>query len=68
MNEVLKLSVEMGIPLDDAIKMGATTAATSLNEQKLGKIAVGYDADLILLDEDYRVVRTVLKGGWDRSV
>lgn len=62
MNEALKLSVEMGIPLDDAIKMGATTPAVILGEQKIGKIAVGYDADLILLDEDFRVVKTVLKG------
>ncbi|MEI5990282.1 N-acetylglucosamine-6-phosphate deacetylase [Enterococcus termitis] len=62
MNEALKLSVEMGIPLDDAIKMGATTPGVILGEQKIGKIAVGYDADLILLDEDFRVVKTVLKG------
>ncbi|OJG56240.1 N-acetylglucosamine-6-phosphate deacetylase [Enterococcus haemoperoxidus] len=62
MNEALKLSVEMGIPLDDAIKMGSTTPATILGEKKLGKIAVGYDADLILLDEEFKVVKTVLKG------
>jgi len=62
MNEALKLSVEMGIPLDDAIKMGATTPAVILGEKKIGKIAVGYDADLILLDEEFKVVKTVLKG------
>ncbi|OJG92383.1 N-acetylglucosamine-6-phosphate deacetylase [Enterococcus silesiacus] len=62
MNEALKLSVEMGIPLDDAIKMGATTPADILGEKKIGKIAVGYDADLILLDEDFKVVKKVLKG------
>ncbi|WP_207695962.1 N-acetylglucosamine-6-phosphate deacetylase [Enterococcus sp. DIV0212c] len=62
MNEALRLSVEMGIPLDDAIKMGATTPATILGEKKLGKIEVGYDADLILLDKEFSVIEKILKG------
>ncbi|WP_086315025.1 N-acetylglucosamine-6-phosphate deacetylase [Enterococcus sp. 7F3_DIV0205] len=62
MNEALKLSVEMGILLDDAIKMGATTPAAILGEQNIGKIAVGFAADLILLDEEFRVVKRILKG------
>ncbi|MBO0473813.1 N-acetylglucosamine-6-phosphate deacetylase [Enterococcus ureasiticus] len=62
MNEALRLSVEMGIPLEDAIKMGSTTPATILGEKKLGKIAVGYDADLILLDKEFCVVEKIVKG------
>ncbi|OJG27729.1 N-acetylglucosamine-6-phosphate deacetylase [Enterococcus caccae] len=62
MNEALRLSVEMGIPLDDAIKMGATTPATILGEKKIGKIEVGYDADLILLDKEFSVIEKILKG------
>ncbi|MBO0441200.1 N-acetylglucosamine-6-phosphate deacetylase [Candidatus Enterococcus ikei] len=62
MNEALRLSVEMGIPLDDAIKMGATTPTVILGEKKLGKIEVGYDADLILLDKEFSVIEKILKG------
>ncbi|MGX7149657.1 N-acetylglucosamine-6-phosphate deacetylase [Enterococcus ureasiticus] len=62
MNEALRLSVEMGIPLEDAIKMSSTTPATILGEKKLGKIAVGYDADLILLDKEFCVIEKIIKG------
>lgn len=62
MNKSLQHSVNFGIPLTDSIAMASTTPATILNLTQLGKIAPGYDADLVLLDGEFDVVKTFIKG------
>ena len=62
MNRALKLSVEMGVTLHDAIKMASKTPAEILGISGKGQIKNGYDADLVLLDKDFNVVWTMING------
>lgn len=47
----VKKAIEFGIPKDDAIKMASETPAKLLGIKK-GKIAVGYDADFVVVDDE----------------
>lgn len=52
-----------GLPLHEAWPVSSRTAAHSLGlAQQMGSIAVGYAGDLVLLDENNRVVATVIGG------
>lgn len=62
MNEALRNTVELGIPLLDAVMMASTTPADLLHLPHKGRIAVGADADLALLDDHYRVLWTMIGG------
>ncbi|AZS15263.1 N-acetylglucosamine-6-phosphate deacetylase [Paenibacillus lutimineralis] len=62
MNEALRLTVVNGISMTDAVHMASTTPARILGLPHKGKIEVGYDADLILLDERYQVQWTMIEG------
>lgn len=58
-----KAVLKMGIPLEDAIKACTTTPAKSLNlHEDCGRLAVGYSADMLLLDADLKK-KYVLKSG-----
>lgn len=51
------------VPLVDAVKMMSLTPARIMGvDKKLGSIAVGKDADLVLFDQDIRVQATFVKG------
>lgn len=62
MNEALKNTVELGISLWDAVTMASRTPANILGLHQKGRIAPGADADLVLLDEDFQVVWTMIGG------
>ncbi|GGA00636.1 N-acetylglucosamine-6-phosphate deacetylase [Paenibacillus marchantiophytorum] len=62
MNEALRLTVETGISLIDAVKMASTTPARILGLDTVGRISTGFDADLVLLDEQCQVQWTMIKG------
>lgn len=62
MNEALRYTVETGISLTDAVQMASTTPARILDLQQKGTIAVGMDADLVLLDHDFQVQWTMIDG------
>ncbi|OAB26108.1 N-acetylglucosamine-6-phosphate deacetylase [Paenibacillus macquariensis subsp. defensor] len=62
MNEALRYTVETGISLIDAVQMASTTPATILGLQQKGEISLGFDADLVLLDEEFRVLWTMVGG------
>jgi N-acetylglucosamine-6-phosphate deacetylase len=57
MNKALKNLVnQVGIPLEDALKMVSTTPALAIHQSdKLGKIQIGYPANLVCLNEALRV-------------
>lgn len=52
---------QVGLPLEQAIVTVASTPARVLCVQK-GKLAPGYDADIVWLDADLRPVRTFVRG------
>ncbi|MCV4231569.1 N-acetylglucosamine-6-phosphate deacetylase [Virgibacillus sp. LDC1] len=62
MNEALRLTVANGISMEDAVHMASTTPARILDLSRKGKIEVGYDADLVLMDESYQVQWTMIEG------
>ncbi|WHY17590.1 N-acetylglucosamine-6-phosphate deacetylase [Paenibacillus sp. G2S3] len=62
MNEALRYTVETGIPLVDAVKMASTTPANILGLQQKGTITSGFDADLVLLDDEFKVCWTMVDG------
>lgn len=58
-----KTVLKMGIPLEDAVKACTITPAKSLNlHEDCGRLAVGYSADMLLLDADLKK-KYVLKSG-----
>ena len=59
--ECVKTAVEFGIPFDDAVKMASETPANMLRIKK-GRIEKGYDADLVILNEDFSVYKTIIDG------
>ncbi len=60
MNDV-KTAIAFGIPESDAIYMASRTPAMLMNENK-GLLHVGFDADFVAVDEEFNVLRTVVKG------
>lgn len=62
MNEALKKTVESGIPFHEAVIMASSTPARLLGLKNKGTIAPGMDADLVLMDSNYRVMRTMIEG------
>lgn len=57
----VKKATEIGIPFEDAVKMASETPAKRINVKK-GKIEAGYDADLLVLTEDFEIDTVILKG------
>jgi len=59
----VKNTVELvGIELDEAIRMASTYPAAMMGETALGAIKSGYTASMVLMDEDYQVVRSWING------
>ena len=52
---------EGGLPLTDAVKMGASNPATLMGLSK-GALAAGLDADILITDEEF-MPQIILKGG-----
>ena len=52
----------LGQSVVDAAAMCSTTPAVQLGFVDLGRISEGAQADLVVLDRDFRVVRTLVAG------
>lgn len=62
MNEALRNTVQLGVPLVDAVRMASTTPADLLGLMSKGRIAEGADADLVLLNDNFEVLWTMVEG------
>ena len=62
--DVLRSTVAAGVPLVDAVRAAATTPAQVLGAHDRGALVAGLRADVVVLDDDLRVLR-VLRAGAD---
>lgn len=62
MNEALEKAVKSGIPLKDAVMMATQTPADILGLSHKGRIEPGADADLVLMNDRFEVLWTIVNG------
>lgn len=63
MNRAVANAVKfLGLSLDQAVQIASRTVAESLNLSTKGSLAPGYDADVILIDDDVRVLAAFVAG------
>jgi N-acetylglucosamine-6-phosphate deacetylase len=67
MIEAVRNLHELGVPLSDAVAAAAAVPAHVLGARDLGRLDVGFPADLIVLDDNLEIGR-VCVGGEDRVV
>ncbi|WP_395019227.1 N-acetylglucosamine-6-phosphate deacetylase [Dongia sp.] len=54
---------QLGVPVEDALRMASLNPAAFLRlDSELGRIALGYRADLVLLNDNYKVKATWISG------
>ena len=51
-----------GITLTDAVKMASETPAKLIGCRNKGRLEVGYDADIVMFDEEVKVSRVFIRG------
>ena len=59
--DCVKKAIDFGISENDAVKMATETPANLLGINK-GRIQRGYDADLLIVENDYSIIKTVIAG------
>lgn len=59
--DCVKRAIGFGIPEYEAVKMGSENPAKLMKLNK-GKIEVGYDADFIIVDNDFNLVKAIARG------
>ena len=57
----VKQAISFGIKEEDAVKMATENPARLMKLNK-GKIEVGYDADFIIVDKDFNLVKAIARG------
>lgn len=62
MSDALRELLELGKPLDRVLPIFTTNVASALRLPRKGRIAVGCDADLVVLDDGHRI-RDVMANG-----
>lgn len=59
--DCVKVAISFGIPEVTAVKMATETPARLMGLNK-GKIEVGYDADFIIVDDSFNLIRAIARG------
>lgn len=59
--DCVRQAIKMGIPEEACVKMASENPAKLMGLNK-GKIEVGYDADFIIVDKDFNLVRAIARG------
>lgn len=62
LDECVRVLVRAGAPLELALHAAATAPAQLAGRGDLGRLAVGAPADVVVLDDELRVVRTLVGG------
>ena len=61
-DRLVRTAVKAGIPLCDAVKMMTETPARIMGALSVGKLEVGYDADIVIFDDDITLKTVISKG------
>ena len=66
MNDMLKVMRDVvGVPLHEAVKMASLVPARIVGvDDKFGSLEAGKQADIVLLDENLTVQKTMVEGKW----
>jgi N-acetylglucosamine-6-phosphate deacetylase len=65
MDAALRRAVGVGISVPDAVRMASGTPARALGlSDRVGTLVAGLRADLVVLDDELRVVRVMRAGTW----
>jgi N-acetylglucosamine-6-phosphate deacetylase len=57
--------LEVGLPIEDAVRMASTTPARVLGlDGLLGSLTPGREADLVVLDDGLEVIAVMAAGTW----
>ena len=59
--ECVRRAIGFGISTESAVKMASENPAKLMGLNK-GRIEVGYDADFIIVDEDFNLIRAIARG------
>lgn len=63
MDRVVRNMINLAdVPVCDAVKMASLTPAKILNIKNKGVLEVGYDADIIIFDENINIMNTIVNG------
>ncbi|MDD6101811.1 MAG: N-acetylglucosamine-6-phosphate deacetylase [Clostridiales bacterium] len=60
--QCVKSAASMGIPFEDAVTMATKTPATLMGLTNKGSIEVGYDADILVIDDEMNLSKVIIKG------
>jgi N-acetylglucosamine-6-phosphate deacetylase len=63
----VKFLISCGISAERAVKMASENPARMLGLKK-GRLAVGYDADMIVVDGDFNLIRAISRGKCEDTV
>ena len=59
--DCVKVAISFGIKAETAVKMASENPARLMGLSK-GKIEVGYDADFIIVDDDFNLIKAIARG------
>ncbi|MBR1648525.1 MAG: N-acetylglucosamine-6-phosphate deacetylase [Alphaproteobacteria bacterium] len=62
MIEGVKNLVDFGLDIEQAVQTASYNPAMIMKQDHLGFVAPGYDADLVVFDKNFKLLKTVIKG------
>lgn len=60
--DCVRCAIKFGIPEYDAVKMATLNPARLMGLDKKGRIDVGCDADFIIVDDDFNLIKAIARG------
>ena len=60
--DCVRCAIKFGIPEEDAVKMATLNPARLMGLDKKGRIEVGCDADFIIVDDDFNLIKSIARG------
>ncbi|MBA6417451.1 MULTISPECIES: beta-aspartyl-peptidase [unclassified Colwellia] len=67
LGETLVETLHKGLPLEQVLPMLTSNVANILRFKNKGQIAVGFDADLLIMNEKYEITDVMAQGVWHKQ-